>query len=148
VWYRVFATGDTTVEPAALMEYLCGLDADAKGHFRGDAHGWFRAELTLGGEGRVELERYLTEEEGIRAQLNTWAAWLEAAPPGPNRERLLLHLGTARQVFTLLPEEGDEAVAQICERLCRFLADRTAGVVQADGHGFSDADGTPLLPES
>ncbi len=148
MWYRVFG-GSGDVEPAALLEHLQGLGQQVAGHFRADDQGWFSADLEPAGSGRLHLERYQGEEEGIRAELNTWAAWVEATGEGPAQERLMQRLVGSAQVFTLRPPEGTapEAWQPLCLAVCRFLARKTAGVYQADGQGFFEADGTPLLAE-
>src|SRR5262245_55069313 len=130
-WYRVFGTSEAPPDPAALLEHLRRRGVEAEGHFRGDDQGWFRAELVLApGAPPLELERFLSSEEGIRAELNTWAAWLEAAD-SPHSARLMRHMIGTRQLFTLRQAADEGAVA-----LCRFLAGATDGVYQVDGAGF------------
>jgi hypothetical protein len=102
MWYRVFGTDAGPVPPASLLEHLHGLGFEAAGHFRGDEQGWFQAELRLAeGRAALQLERYLAEEEGIRDELNTWAAWLEEAADDPQRDDLMRHLIATAQLFTL-----------------------------------------------
>jgi hypothetical protein len=146
--YRVFGTNDAAVNPAALLEHLHGLDFEVTGHFRGDAQGWFRAELIYPeADARFELERFLATEEGIRAQLNTWAAWLETACP--DEPRWLQQLISTTQVFTLhsIGEGNGADIVPFCQALCQFLATTTAGTYQADGAGFFTAAGTLIVKE-
>src|SRR2546423_10637836 len=78
--YRVFGTTLSPVPPAALLEQMQRAGLAVTGHFRGDQQGWFRADLVYPvADARIELERFLSSEEGVRAELNTWAAWLESA---------------------------------------------------------------------
>src|SRR6266540_5777722 len=99
-WYRVFGKSDTCPEPAALLEHLHGPGLEVRGHFRGDAQGWFRADLLPPeGDGGVEVECYLATEEGVRQELSTWAAWLETTPAGAVQDRLMLHVISSRRVF-------------------------------------------------
>lgn len=148
-WYRVFGTNDVQPEPARLLEEARRLGGDVSGRLRGDDQGWFRAELVLAGEeAPLPLERYLATEEGIRAELNTWAAWLEETGPGPAALRLMQHVIGTTQVFTLGPLDPDAEADAVCVGLCQFLARETAGVYQIDGRGFFAADGTPLVAES
>jgi hypothetical protein len=151
LWYRVFGSNDAQIPPAALLEHLAGFGSKATGRFRGDDRGWFHAELALPEEGgQIELERYLAEEEGIRDELNTWAAWLETQEDNPQHGRLMQHVIASRQVFTLhLAEtaEGGAEGAGVCQSLCRFLAAQTAGVYQVDGQGIFAADGALLVKE-
>jgi hypothetical protein len=151
MWHRVFGTDAGPVQPVSLLDHLHGLGFEAAGHFRGDEQGWFRAELRLPEQrAALQLERYLAEEEGIRDELNTWAAWLEEAADGPHRDDLMRHLIATAQLFTLRQapgQEDDGEAGEACALLCRFLAGRTAGVYQVDGQGFFSADGTLLVPE-
>jgi hypothetical protein len=148
MWYRVFGTGEEEPNPAALLERL-GPAVAVK--FHGDDAGWFRAELACHPDnGPLHLERYLASEEGIRNELNTWAAWVEATGEGPVQARLMQHLIGTRQVFTLWrPESPAEPAAAdpICRDLCTWLARQTAGIYQVDEQGFFDAGGKLLLAE-
>ncbi len=135
---------------AALLEHLHGLGFAVSGHFRGDEQGWFRAEVVFPeADARVALDRFLASEEGIRHQLNTWAAWLESACP--DQPRWLGHLIGSRQIFTLTcqDEDADSAMVQeLCLSACRFLAQEAAGIYQIDGQGFFQADGSLIVRET
>lgn len=146
LWYRVFGTSDSEPSPAAVLEHLHRLQAGATGKVSGDEQGWFRAELLYeSGAAPLELERYLVTEEGIRSELNTWAAWLETVD-SPQQERLMRHMIGTKQVFTL-SGAPDEDVEDLCLGICRFLARTTEGIYQVDGRGFFDAEGRLLVPE-
>ncbi|HEV3256501.1 MAG TPA: hypothetical protein VG013_06465 [Gemmataceae bacterium] len=151
VWYRVFGTSD--VEPAAeaVLGHLQELDGAVRGSFSGDEQGWFRAELVLVAEAEpTHLERYLATEEGIRGELNAWAAWLETAEDSPHHGRLMQHMVSTTQLFTLprpVVMGHDSLVERLCTGLCRFLAAATTGVYQVDEQGFFAADGTLLVQE-
>ncbi len=150
-WYRVFGTNEVQPEPARLLEEAAALGAVVRARFHGDDLGWFRAELTVGDDAvPLPLERFLGSEEGIRAELNTWAAWLEETGPTPEAARLMQHMISTTQVFTLGPldPDADAEVEPLCVSLCRFLARETAGVYQVDGQGFFAADGTLLVAET
>jgi hypothetical protein len=150
-WYRVFGTNDVQPEPAAFEEQARSLGVKVVGMFLGDDQGWFRADLFVEDTSPLlEVERFLTTEEGIRSQLNTWAAWLETAEDNPNHGPVMQHMIQTTQLFTLhRPVEGlgEEPVERLCMQLCQFLARVTAGVYQVDGLGFFAADGTLLLEE-
>ena len=152
MWYRMFGANDAQPEPARLLEHLQQVDPGVTGKFHGDDLGWFRAELFFEEEtAPLSLERYLAAEEGLRAELNTWAAWLETAEDSPHHVPLMEQMIGATQVFTLeCPVElaDDAAVAALCTAACRFLAGATAGVYQVDGQGFFRADGTLLVKEN
>src|SRR5262249_53383591 len=130
--------------PAALLEHLQSLDSEILGHFRGDDQGWFAAELSISDAGVVTLERFLSTEEDIRAELNTWAAWVEAN--ATDATRLMQHLIATKQVFTVQVEDEDADEA-IFVSLCRHLARLTDGVYQIDGQGFFDVEGRLLVRE-
>jgi hypothetical protein len=154
-WFRVFSRGAAAVEPAALLEHLHGRGFPVTGHFRGDDRGWFRAELVFADDAPpVVVERYMADEEGIRLELNSWAAWLEEQEDNAHAVSLMERLIVTREVFTLhqaVEDADDLDDADLAERLCltccRYLAVATDGVYQADHHGFFAADGTPLVPE-
>jgi hypothetical protein len=143
VWYRVFGSSSEMPAPAAILTFLTGRFASVSGEFATDAPGWYQAELLVDGV-RLQLERYLAEEEGIRAELNSWAAWLETREDAPGHVRLMERMIQTAQLFTLHGGEGPE---QVCIDLCRFLAGVTAGVYQIDGRGFFAADGSLLVAE-
>ena len=149
-WYRVFGAGDVPPPPGAILEHLNGLGGAVAAHFHGDETGWFRAELALGGTVALEVERFLASEEGIRAELNSWAAWVESCGDSPAHGQLMERLIQTAQLFTLSQHEevGDAALAErLCVGLCRFLAQATGGIYQVDGAGFFAAGGTSLLRE-
>lgn len=147
-WYRIFGTNDAQPEPSDLLEHLQGLGHEVRSHFRGDDQGWFDASLVHPTSGEFQLERFLAGEEGIRAQLNTWAAWLESIEHEESGRLMQLIIG-ARQLFTLHgPEdrEGDEDET-FCTEICHFLCRVTEGIYQVDGQGFLSAEGKFLVEE-
>jgi hypothetical protein len=151
MWFRVFGTSAGEPAPVTLLEHLHGLGLGVTGHFHGDEQGWFRAEL-LGGPlaAPLVLERFLAAEEGIRAELNNWAAWIESTGEDPNQALLMRHMIASQQLFTLHLPGGPkvkETVQKIGVPLCQVLAEQTDGVFQMDGEGFFDASGTLLLRE-
>jgi hypothetical protein len=154
-WYRVFGRSAAAIEPAALLEYLHGQGFRVAGHFHGDDRGWFRAELVMADDAPpVVVERYFADEEGIRAELNSWAAWLEEQEDNPHHLPLMERLIGTAQLFTLrqpiedADDPGDaELVELLCLTCCRHLAAATDGVYQADHGGFFTADGTLLVGE-
>ena len=102
-----------------------------------DAQGWFEATLHPGALG---VERYVAGEEGLRAELNAWAAWVEtcALDPEPLMQRLI---GTQQLVCVEGPPESARAA-------CEMLARMHDGVFQVDGTGLFAADGTLLAAEN
>ena len=147
MWYRVFGN-DAAVEPAAFLQHLHGTGLEIETRFGADDQGWFRAELRLPAEEEpILLQRYLAIEAGIRAELNTWAAWLEALPDDPVHHALMQRIVFSRQVFTLQREPEENAQAELCLTVCRYLSGVTEGVYQVDGQGFFDSAGVLLVKE-
>ncbi len=151
-WHRVFGRSPAEPDPAAFLEHLQRQGFEVSGNFRGDDQGWFAAEITFAdGAAPMQVERYLSAEEGIRADVNAWAAWAESlADDEPHAERLMQHLVRTAQVFTLRqPVRVGKALrsAPLCWEACRFLARATDGVFHVDGQGFFDADGGALIAE-
>lgn len=150
LWYRVFAASDAGVPADAILAHLRGLGAAVAGDFRGDGGGWFAAELRFADSTPLHLERFLADEEGIRGELNSWAAFLETCDYSPNYPALMERMVQTRQLFTLrrpIDAADDLLVERLCVGLCRFLAGAADGVWQADDEGFFAADGTLLLQE-
>jgi hypothetical protein len=147
MWYRVFGN-DAPVDPAALLQHLHDAGVEVEARFGADDQGWFRAELRLPSEDEpILLQRYLASEAGIRAELNTWAAWLEALPDDPVHRALMQRIVFSRQVFTLQRDPQENAQAELCLTVCRYLARQTEGVYQVDGQGFFDSAGVLLVKE-
>jgi hypothetical protein len=146
LWYRVFGANDEQPTPAAILARLQEFAAGVRGDFTGDDAGWYAAVIHAGGA-QLHLERFLVTEEGIRAELNSWAAWLETRGEDASAVRLMERVIQTRQLITI-ERPSDAALAEsICLDLCRFLAAVTDGVYQADGQGFCDSDGTVLVRE-
>jgi hypothetical protein len=149
LWSRVFARHPQSPEPAALLAHLNQLTPVA-GHFVGDDQGWFRAELSCGTGAPLHLERYLSSEEGIRAELNNWAAFLETCDYSPAYLGLMERVIQTTQLFTVrrpVDHSDDVLVDRVSDALCRYLAGAMDGVIQVDGVGFFAADGAQLLQE-
>lgn len=150
LWYRVFAATDDMPSPAGLEACLAGLGVAAAAQFVQDESGWYRAELALGPGSPLVLERWLADEPGVRAELNTWAAYLETLDYSPHHGPLMERAIQSRQLFTLrrpIDHPDDALVARACEALCRHLATQTGGFYQDDDRGFFAADGTLLVQE-
>jgi hypothetical protein len=148
LWARVFGRGDAVPEPAALLAALGGEPVSAD--FRGDAEGWFAAEVRFAGGAPLVVERFLSGEEGIRAELNNWAAYLETCDYSPNAAALMERVIQTRQLFTLrrpLDAADEVLVERVVLSLCRALASATDGVYQIDDAGFFSADGSLLVQE-
>src|SRR5581483_9208979 len=75
-WCRVFGSTEEAPEPGEVLAFVNGLVV-ATGNFGGDEAGWFRAEILCESAPPLEIERFLASEKGLRAELNSWAAWVE-----------------------------------------------------------------------
>lgn len=151
MYWRVFGTNDTTPSPAGLLEHLHGNGLEVRGDFRGDDLGWTSVTLTLpGGGSPVPVERFLTVEDDLRHELNSWVGWLETCDYSPNAEQLIDIVTGTSQLYTLrrpVDHPNDAALDLLCTTLCEWLARQTEGIYQVDNRGFLDAQGTMLLEE-
>ncbi len=135
-WHRVFG-GAVQPDPAALLSGL-----RATGTFEADADGWYQADLVAADGTSLKIDRYRADEEGIRAELNSWAAWVETRGDELHHVRLLEQLIQTAQLFMFALHEGTE---QLGVEVCCLLATTTGGIYQIDGRGLFEADGTLLL---
>lgn len=149
MWYRVFALTDVEIQPGQLLEQLDRAGVPVRAHFRGDDEGWFEAELVRDGLS-VTLSRFVATEDGFRAEMNTWAAWVELHENNPHRDFLMRQLIAVRQVFAAeLPDEepARSALSPVALELCKYLAEQTGGYYQIDHQGFFNAETTLLIAE-
>ncbi|HLW66136.1 MAG TPA: hypothetical protein VKS79_12565 [Gemmataceae bacterium] len=151
MWYRVFALKPDMPQPAALQEHLRLLGVETSFEVRGDDLGWTALTLKLAeNSSPLQVERYLPEEDDIRDDLDTWAAWLETQEHEPNHSRLMQHVIGTQQLFTLrgpLDDADEDLLERVCEGMAKFLAGTCEGIYQIDGRGFFAAAGTILLQE-
>jgi hypothetical protein len=141
-WYRVFGAGDQEPAPAAILEHLRGHGSEVTGTFGADEAGWFYADLLLGQEVPLRVNRYRSDEAGLRAELNSWAAWVESLDAAP---ALMERFIQTRQLFTFCAKA--EATEHVCLVLAQNLATITDGLYQVDDRGLFSANGTLLLAE-
>jgi hypothetical protein len=150
LFYRIFGRSSTPVTKTAVLECLRSQGADVQGEFEGGETEWTQAALAFSDATPLYLERFLATEEGIRAELNTWAAFLETCDYNSNSVPLMEHMIQTSQLFTLRKpiDAADEVlVDRLCLGLSQFLARTADGVYQADDEGFFTADGVLILPE-
>jgi hypothetical protein len=147
LWYRVFGRSNSEVSRDALRAHLGSAITCI---FSSDTSAWQSAELHFATTTPLHLECFQAEEEGIRGELNSWAAFLETCDYDPNHAALMERVVQTKQLFTLrrpIDNSDDVLVERLCTGLCRFLAAETDGIWQADDEGFFAADGTLLLRE-
>lgn len=151
MWHRVFGRLADQVPPAALAAHLHAAGLPVEPHFKGDDLGWTSGELRLPGLGSpVLLDRYLTSEDDLRADLNAHAAELETHPNSPHAPRLMQHVVQTQQLVTVrkpVAAADEVALEKLLEETCRFLAANCDGVYQVDGRGWFAPDGTLLVEE-
>jgi len=150
LWYRVFGRSPTPVEPAAVGDFLRSLNVPATAEFEPDHSEWVSAAIRLADATEIHVERFRAEEEGIRTELNTWAAFLETCDYSPNNVPLMEQMIQTSQLFTVRrPADvaNEVAVEGLCCRIAGFLARTVDGVYQVDEEGFYDATGRLILPE-
>lgn len=146
MWYRIFAARSEMPVSASIQAFLSGVSTAVSGEFATDDSGWYQADLLINGVS-LQLERYLADEPGIRAELNSWAAWLETRELAPEHVPLLERMIQTTQLFTLQCEEESAQAKSMCVALCQFLAETTSGIYQIDERGFFTADGRLLVSE-
>lgn len=151
MWYRVFGLQPDEVHPAALAGHLHAAGLPVEPHFKGDDLGWTAGELRLPDGGTpIYLERYLTNEDDLRDELNAHAAELETCDYSPNHADLMRHVIQTQQLVTIrkpLDARDEVMLERSLVEACRFLAAQTDGVYQIDGQGWFDPNGTLLLQE-
>ena len=148
LWTRVFGRAEAVPDAEALGALLAGLGSASR--FEADAEGWFRAEIEAGPGSPLVAERWSADEEGIRAELNSWAAFLETCDWSQHHAALMERAIQSRQLFTIrkaLDHADEPRAARLCAALAQELARQTDGFWQADGVGFLDAAGTVLVAE-
>jgi hypothetical protein len=151
--HRVFGLTDAAVPPTDLQAQLHAAGLPVEGRFRGDGPDpadWFAAELVFPDAAPVVVERFRTDADDLRDELNTWAAWLEAADWSPHSRRLMEQMIAVRQVFAWRRpvDHADELrLDRLCLALARLLAGWTGGFYQIDGQGFFAPGGELLVQE-
>ena len=150
MWYRVFCRSGAEVKPAEMLSQLGALAARVTPHFKGDDLGWTSAELTVEVGTPIYVERYLTQEDGLREDLNSWAAWLETRDYSPNHVSLMERVIQTEQLITLRkpidhPNEG--LLDEICTALSRAISQKADGFYQIEGQGWYSAGGDELIKE-
>jgi len=151
MWFRVFGTRDTAPEPAAFLEHLYKAGLRVPGHFGGDEQGWFRVDFVIEeGAPPLRLDRFLIGEEDLRDEINAWAAWLETLDDNEYYGRLMQHVISTQQLFSMECSRDrfeEESVRNFCIAVCEYLARETKGVYQVDNLGFFAANSKLLVPE-
>lgn len=144
-WYRVFCASDTIPAPADLEAVAVGAGLSVSLEAAQEAEQWFWLRLQMGDEA-LEISRFLSDEEGIRVELNSWAAFLESCSEGPEHAALMERTIQSRQLFYFECSRMSP-FADVAVRLCKRLATIAEGFYQIDDEGFFAADGSLLVAE-
>jgi hypothetical protein len=151
MWYRIFAPTEAEPKPTLLAERLHALGLAVVPHFKGDDLGWTRGELVLpGGQTPILLERYLTDVDEIRDDLNAFAAELETMTYSPNATGLMERVINTKQLIAIrkpIDHADDSRLDATVREAVTYIATELAGFWQADGSGWFEADGTLLVQE-
>ena len=151
MWHRVFGRRAEQVSPAALAGHLHAAGLPVEPHFKGDDLGWTAGELRLPGLSTpVLLDRYLTSEDDLRADLNAHAAELETMTHSPHAAGLMAHVIQTQQLMTIrkpVAASDEVTLERLLDLTCRFLAAGCDGIYQVDGQGWFAPDGTLLAEE-
>jgi hypothetical protein len=151
MWYRVFGLKRDQVPPIVLAEYLHSLGLPVEPHFRGDDTGWTNVQLILPGNGTpVSVDRFLTDVDELRDELNAFAALLETMDYSPNNQKLMEHVISTQQFIAYrkpIDHADDAKLETLCDVLGKFLAEQSDGVLQIDGLGWFAASGERLIEE-
>jgi hypothetical protein len=151
MWLRVFCPTSDEIPPARLAEAMHAAGFDVIPHFKGDTLGWTTGELILGDvNSPIGLARFLTKEDKLRGDLDSYAAELETATHSPHSISLMERVIRTAQLITLRKPVGhpnDALVDRACEFLVKYLSTETAGFYQIDRQGWFEATGELLVEE-
>lgn len=141
-WYRVFGRSDAIPTSADIERCLADVGLSVRLSFVENATGWNVGRLEIG-ETIIELTRWHADEEGIRAELNSWAAYVESCEESPRSAALMEQLIQSRQLIYF--EEPTPDVREVCTQLSQCLARLADGCYHVEGEGFFTAEGALLL---
>ncbi len=157
MWYRVFGQNGETPSLDQLQETLSNITPALEFHFRGDDLGWTGGEIQLLHEieqsplgSPIQLQRYLSGEDEIRNDLNSWAGWLETLEYFPDRFRYMELMIQSQQLFTLrspLDHANEILLEKIVWAIVKFLAISTNGFIQIDEQGLFTSNGKEIVKE-
>jgi hypothetical protein len=149
MWCRVFSANETMPQPASVQQFLAAKGIDAPLVVTGDDLGWTSIEF---GDGQsqegLRIDRYLTDEDELRDELDTWAAWVESMSNDLDAIGLMQSIISTRQLFTIRANEREESsINELQVQIGQWLAQETNGICQIDGLGFFSSTGSNLLAD-
>ena len=150
MWYRVFCRGGEEIKPSEVLARLQEKGVTLSGHFKGDDLGWTSAELQIGTGTPLLVERFLTKEDDLRNDLNTWAAYLETLNYSEENVPLMERMIQTQQLYTIrepINHSNEIVVKEACRQLSEILAQSADGFFQIEDDGWYDAQGNLLIKE-
>jgi hypothetical protein len=151
MWLRVFCPTTVEIAPARIASALHESGFDVQPHFKGDELGWTTGELILGDPASpIGLARFLTKEDKLRDDLNSYAAELETATHSPKAAGLMERVIQSAQLITVrkpVSHPNDAMLDRACEYLVKFLATESEGFYQIDQQGWFESSGELLVEE-
>jgi hypothetical protein len=146
-YYRVFGANDAQPAPEELLAALAAAKLQVEAEYLGDEQGWYGVRLRLAQRAEpVDVQRFVKDVDDIRADLNTWAAWVESQT-GCDKAWLMQRLISTTQLFAWQVDADDAEAVALSAALCDYLGRTTEGVYQVDGQGLFDTAGTLLIAE-
>ncbi len=133
-----------------MLSQLGELASRVQPHFKGDDLGWTAAELLVELGTPIYVERYLTQEDNLREDLNSWAAWLETRDFSPNHVMLMERVIQTQQMITIrkpIDHPNENLLDEVCTALSRAICQKADGIYQAEDQGWYSASGEELLKE-
>ncbi len=149
-WSRVFGSLDRNPDPARLERAALALVPQAAVHLKGDDLGWFCAEISWNQGAPLTIESFAATDPEVRADLNTWAAYVETCDYSPNAHSLMVKIALAQQIITLrrpIDHADESGLDRLMQGMAKHLALEIDGIFQIDEAGFFDKTGTLLLEE-
>jgi hypothetical protein len=154
MWHRIFCRSSNLVEVSRLCEFLVSHGFSVNPNVRGDELGWTEAELVSANSPRstpISLCRYLTKEDDLRADLNSFAAELESySEIQPQSQGCMEHVIQTQQLITFrkpLDYPNEIELERLCKAICHFFAIQLNGLYQVDGQGWMNAEGVEMVHE-
>ncbi|MCX7664849.1 MAG: hypothetical protein N2112_04830 [Gemmataceae bacterium] len=150
MWVRLFCGVASTLRPSQIAEKLSQLENQCQIHFTGDDLGWKSAEIRWPSGSPLSLERYLTQEDDLRPELNTWAAYLETLDYSPHSISLMERVIQTVELIIFrkpLDHSNEVILDQVISELVQMFAQNADGIFQIDGEGWYNAQGELLIPE-
>lgn len=151
MWIRIFGRRVDEVKPATILAHLQEQGIPATGRFKGDDLGWTSAEICSSStDSPILVQRYLTEEDALRDDLNTWAGYLETLNYSPNNVLLMERMIQTQQMITIrkpTAHPNEVLLEKLCDTLSRFLAGTIDAFYQIDKVGWHEANGDMLIQE-